>query len=150
MAKREIQLSETLFHHRQPVQVRFNDIDVLGHLNNSVYFEFFDLAKLNYFIDVLGDAFNPDVVGLAVVNVNCDFMAQAFITEQLEVVTAVTSISERSLRLEQRLINVQTGQVKSVCRAVMAGFDVKNASSAPISDEWRARMNKFENRELKA
>jgi acyl-CoA thioester hydrolase len=51
--------------------------------------------------------------------------------------------------LEQRLVNVTTGQVKSVCRAVMAGFDVKAAASAPISDEWRARMNKYENRELK-
>ena len=31
------------------VQLRFNDIDALGHVNNSVYFQFFDLAKTEYF-----------------------------------------------------------------------------------------------------
>ena len=36
------------FHHRTPVQTRFNDVDMFGHLNNSVYMQFADLAKMHY------------------------------------------------------------------------------------------------------
>ena len=32
-----------------PLQLRFNDVDALGHVNNSVYFQFFDLGKTQYF-----------------------------------------------------------------------------------------------------
>ena len=31
------------FKHSVPVQLRFNDADALGHVNNSVYFTFYDL-----------------------------------------------------------------------------------------------------------
>ena len=37
------------FKHSVPVQLRFNDADALGHVNNSVYFTFYDLGKTEYF-----------------------------------------------------------------------------------------------------
>ena len=37
------------FRHTLPLQLRFNDIDLLGHVNNSVYFSFYDLGKARYF-----------------------------------------------------------------------------------------------------
>ena len=43
-----------LFHHRTPLQLRFNDVDVLGHVNNTVYFSFYDTGKAIYFSDVRG------------------------------------------------------------------------------------------------
>ena len=38
-----------IFHHTLPLQLRFNDVDLLGHVNNSVYFAFYDLGKSRYF-----------------------------------------------------------------------------------------------------
>ena len=40
---------ELTYNHRVPVQLRFNDADALGHINNSVYFSFYDLGKTEYF-----------------------------------------------------------------------------------------------------
>ena len=31
-----------------PLQIRFSDIDALGHINNNIYFSYFDLGKVNY------------------------------------------------------------------------------------------------------
>ena len=39
-----------------PVQIRFSDVDQFGHMNNSVYFSLYDLAKTTYIKDVLGSA----------------------------------------------------------------------------------------------
>jgi len=41
------------FPHRIPVEIRFNDIDILGHVNNTVYFSFYDTGKAWYFKDIV-------------------------------------------------------------------------------------------------
>ena len=37
--------------HTLPLQLRFNDVDMMGHVNNAVIMEFFDLGKSHYFAD---------------------------------------------------------------------------------------------------
>ena len=32
------------FRHILPIQIRFNDVDKFGHVNNTVYFQFYDLT----------------------------------------------------------------------------------------------------------
>ena len=44
---------EIKFRHTMPVQIRFSDVDQFGHVNNSVYFSLYDLAKTTYIKDVL-------------------------------------------------------------------------------------------------
>ena len=45
---------EMTFKHVLPVQIRFNDVDQYGHMNNSSYFSLYDLAKTSYLRDVFG------------------------------------------------------------------------------------------------
>ena len=35
------------------VQVRFSDIDLLGHVNNVAYFNYFEMARIHYFHPLL-------------------------------------------------------------------------------------------------
>jgi acyl-CoA thioester hydrolase len=46
------------FFHITPIQIRFNDIDKLNHVTNSVYQQYFDLGKMDYFNDVLQEQMN--------------------------------------------------------------------------------------------
>ena len=46
--KPEFHFDRSLYHSTADVQIRFNDIDILGHLNNVVYFSLFDTAKAQY------------------------------------------------------------------------------------------------------
>ena len=41
------------YKHRIPIQIRFNDVDRYGHVNNNAYFAFYDLGKEDYLINVL-------------------------------------------------------------------------------------------------
>ena len=86
-----------------PLQMRFNDIDMLGHLNNSVYLTFMDLAKTRYFQAALGDKLRWGEIGVVIVNINCDFCKPTFFDDVIEVETAVVAIGEKSLTLEQRV-----------------------------------------------
>lgn len=137
------------FHHAIPVQLRFADIDILGHVNNSVYLQLMDLGKSRYFEAAAPDRVDWKAVNVVIVNVNVDFFAPAYFNEPLMVATQTTSISEHSMRLEQRIYNAETGRTKCVGRTVMAGFDMKTATSAPIEEAWVEALERFEQRPLK-
>lgn len=148
MSQSRVPAAQYEFRHRQPVQLRFNDIDMLGHLNNSVYIQLMDLGKANYFHQFINGRLDHDKLAIVVANINCDFHAPAYLEEPLEVLTAVESISEKSLRLEQRVVNAQTGEVK--CRAIttMVNIDTHTGHAVEISKEWRDRISAFEQRSM--
>ncbi len=132
------------FRHRYPLQIRFNDIDMLGHLNNGVYLSFMDLGKTHYFKAVMPKGVDFKKINVVVVNINCDFFAPTYFDEPIEVLTAVTSISQRSFKMEQRIVNSNTGQVKCIGRTVMAGFDPKTAQGAEIEQAWVEALTAYE------
>lgn len=139
----------SIFHHRNPVQIRFNDLDMLGHVNNAEYFTYMDLAKTRYFETALGPHLEWGKIGVAIVNINCDFIAQTFFDDAIEVLTAVTHIGEKSIRLEQVVIGVTDRKIRVRCTTIMAGFDMKTLKSMPIRDEWRHDFERFEGKELR-
>jgi len=38
------------YRHVLPLQIRFNDVDKFGHVNNTVYFQFYDTASIHFSI----------------------------------------------------------------------------------------------------
>lgn len=132
-----------------PVQIRFSDIDMLGHLNNNVYLTFFDLAKIDYFGAAMGRSVTATDLCMVVVNINCDFLSPSFLGDCLEVWTQAVHIGEKSLVLEQRIVERNTGVTKCVSRTVMAGYDPETHQGAPLKDEWVKVIETFEQRELR-
>jgi acyl-CoA thioester hydrolase len=133
---------------RIPVQLRFNDVDVLGHVNNTVYFSFFDLGKTTYFEAVRGSHIDWARVDLVVCHVEADFLSPIFLKDPIEVCTAITKIGTKSLTMEQSIIDTATGQEKCVCRTIMVGFDAATNTSKEISAEWKEAIRAYEQSSL--
>ena len=80
-------MEEIEFHHSLPIQLRFNDVDKFGHVNNTVYFSFYDLGKTEYFASVCpGVDWEKD--GIVVVHIEADFLAQIFSSDHIAVQTS--------------------------------------------------------------
>lgn len=137
---------EAPFYHILPLQIRFNDIDMLGHLNNGVYLTFMDLGKAHYFNDVLGSKVDWHKINVAVVNINVNFYAPTYLDDHIAVVTAVVAMSQHSMTMEQRVIDTDSGEVKCLARTIMAGFDVATATARPIDPMWRDAISRWEER----
>ena len=135
------------FYHHIPVQIRFNDVDLFGHLNNSVYVEFFDMGKLLYFMQFMGGHFEKQASVPVVATINCTFCTPTYIDDRLEVYTAVASIGEKSLVLEQRIID-SNKNVKCIATTHMVNVDAKTGRPVPVTDEWRKAISEYEHREL--
>ena len=137
-----------MFHHILPIQLRFNDVDQFGHVNNTVYFSFYDLGKTDYFQTVCPHVdWGRD--GVVVVHTETEFLEQIRATEPIAVETAVTAIGTKSFDLLQRAINTQTGEIKCICRSVMVAFDLLQRESKPLDEEWIEAICRFEGRNLR-
>jgi len=132
------------FNHQETIQIRFNDIDVLGHVNNAVQIMYFDFGKVKYFETLKHQVIDWSGSELVMVNFNVDFMEPIFISNNIVVKTKVYEIGNKSLKLIQVIKDYETGHIKSVCRSVMCGFNPKTNTSLPISEEWRELINRFE------
>ena len=85
---------------------------------------------------------------MVVVNVEIDFLSATFFGEQVEVWTQTTHIGNKSLRLEQRVVESSTREIKAVARTVMAGYDAATNHGMAIQPEWRRAICAFEKREI--
>ncbi len=132
------------FNHTTPIQLRFNDFDALGHVNNSVYFSFYDLGKTSYFNEVMPDVINSREVGVVIGHIDVSFLLPVYPGENVSVETAVVEIGNKSFKLLQHLVDVDTKEVKCICHTVMVCFDAKTKTTRPISEAWKKAMADFE------
>jgi acyl-CoA thioester hydrolase len=136
------------FKHTLPIQLRFNDVDSFGHVNNTVYFSFYDLGKTTYFVKLKKK--NPALkdIAIVIVNLQVDFLAPIFPVEQVAVQTTVVEIGNKSFKMYQRVINTDTHEVKCVCSTILVGFDKNTNTSLPITPEWKQAICDFEENEV--
>ena len=141
-------MEKSNFKHILPIQLRFNDIDQFGHVNNSVYFSFYDLGKTNYFGSVCPNVdWNKDAI--MVVHLEIDFIEQIYSTNRIAVQTAVTQIGNKSFQLYQEVIDQNTQQVKCSCKSVMVTYDLENHCSKPLSEDWKEAICDFEGKDVR-
>lgn len=128
-----------------PAQIRFSDVDQFGHVNNSVYFALYDLAKTTYVKDVLGDSVDWRRMGIVVANINANFLLPVFFDDKIKIETATMHLGNKSFTLLQRAVTEDTGEVKCECKTVMVMFDLKEKQPMQIPDEFKAIIRDYEN-----
>lgn len=128
-----------------PAQIRFSDVDQFGHVNNSVYFALYDLAKTTYVKDVLGDSVDWRRMGIVVANINANFLLPVFFDDKIKIETATVHLGNKSFTLLQRAVTEDTGEVKCECKTVMVMFDLKEKQPMQIPDEFKAIIREYEN-----
>ena len=141
-------MEEIIFHHTLPIQLRFNDVDKFGHVNNSVYFSFYDLGKTEYFSSVCPHV-DWEKVGIVVAHIEANFVAQIFGDDHIAVQTAVTEIGTKSFHLAQRVINTKTNDVKCTCTSVMVLYDLEKHCSQSFTEEWIEAICGFEGKDIR-
>lgn len=132
------------FLHKTPIQIRFNDIDIMAHVNNSVYQNFFDLARTHYFEDVFKEKMNWKEKALVLAKITIEYFNPVFLEEQIEVQTKVHTLGNKSLQMIQRIINSENKEVKAQNDAVLVAFGVKENTAINLPDHWRKSIQNFE------
>lgn len=133
--------------HTLPVQIRFSDVDQFGHMNNSSYFSLYDLAKTSYLRTVFGDR-DWKKMGVVVANINADFLAPVFFSDDLVIETSVIHLGHKSLTLLQRAVNQASGVLKCQCRTIMVGYDVASKEPIELPADFKQMICEYEGKTL--
>lgn len=135
---------QVAFRHSLPVQIRFNDVDRYGHVNNNAYFAYYDLGKEEYLRQVLKVDYRAAEVVPVIANINADFILPIFYGDEIVVETRVSHLGHKSFTLQQRAVNRLTQQVVCQCSTVMVCFNLKTQQSAEVPEQYRHAVEAFE------
>ncbi|MDY5969570.1 MAG: thioesterase family protein [Bacteroidales bacterium] len=126
-----------------PIQVRFNDIDMMGHINNAIVMEYLDLAKSRYFA-AAGVPVKPEEGDFTVMVVRheIDFLSQIHYHDDVEVHTCTECYGNKSIRLALEVY--ANGKLACRCATVMCGYLRSVGSSALIPEELKEQLRCFD------
>ena len=108
----------------------------MGHVNNAVIMEYFDLGKSEYFSSIGIPPETGDFT-VMIVHFEVDFMSQIRYRDKVDVTTEVTRIGNKSITVEQHVVHHENGNDYAICRTVMAGYDRTKGCSAVIPDNLK-------------
>lgn len=133
-----------------PIQIRFSDIDSLGHINNNIYLSFFDLGKADYLDKVRGYSVNWTEGGIVIAHLEMDYLSPIFYKEKVIVQSKVIKLGNKSGEFIQQLKNEKSGEIKCICKSTFVYIDYITRKPANIPHAWREAVEKYEEMKLQA
>lgn len=132
--------------HPAKIQVRYVDLDVLGHVNNSVYFSYFEMARVQYFGQVLGKDWDWETNGVILVKNWAEYIKPVFLADQPEITIYVDKIGSKSFDLSYEL---KVGDVlHTTGGSTMVAFDAKSAKTIEIPEEMRKFLEQLKRNDI--
>jgi acyl-CoA thioester hydrolase len=126
---------------RQPI--RWGDMDMMGHVNNTVYFRYIETARIAWLEEIEG-APDPAGTGPVIVNAHCSFLKQLKYPGDIEVSTYVGPPGRSSFEMthEIRLVGPdgQPGAVHAEGGAKIVWVDLQAEKSVPLPDVVRSLL----------
>jgi acyl-CoA thioester hydrolase len=88
--------------HTMRIPIRWGDMDAMGHVNNTVYFRYFETARIAWF-DQIACAPDPAGEGPVIINANCSFLKQLKYPGEIEVTTLVGPPGRSSFQMTHEI-----------------------------------------------
>ncbi len=128
------------YRHFQPITTRWHDNDIYGHVNNVVYYSYFDSAVNAYLIERGGlDIHEGTVVGF-VVSSACDYFASIAFPDALDVGMRVRKLGNSSVQYELAIFKRGEDEGCAAGRFVHVFVDRASNRPTPIPDGLRQAL----------
>ena len=119
------------------VKVRFSETDMYGHLNNTVPFTYFELARIEY-LQSTGmmkdwDSKNSETI-IVVADLQCDFLRQVYFNEKLKIYVKAASVGSSSIDVHYLGKNEKDEPVFTG-RGALVQINPKTGKSVPLTEE---------------
>ncbi len=122
------------------VDVRFRDLDTMGHVNNALYATYLEEARSAYYRDVIGQSL-PEV-DTVLAHLSIDFRAPIELEDTATVLLTVPELGGSSIPMDYE---VRTDEdLAATAETVQVVWDREVGGSKPIPEDWRDRIESFE------
>src|SRR5574339_347353 len=140
------------FHFYHPVEVRYGDLDPQGHLNNAKHLTYFEQARVQYLVEL--GLFGRDQsfmeIGVIVAEVRITFQGPVHWGDPIKVGVRTARIGNKSMDMEQAILNARTGEVLSSGTVVVVAYDYGAKMTMRVPDAWREKISRYEGLRLES
>jgi acyl-CoA thioester hydrolase len=123
------------------IQVRYADLDTMGHVNNSVYLTYFEYARVHYFNELLGLNWDWKKFGVLVAKNEISYLKAIHLNEVPEVEILLESIGTKSFTLAYE-IRVD-GDLRTTGKSILVCFDARQNCSIEVNEDWKIALAKL-------
>jgi acyl-CoA thioester hydrolase len=127
------------------IPVAWGDMDAMRHVNNTVYFRYFETARIA-FIEQAGLREIGSKTGVHVIlgAINCRFRKPLTYPDTVSVGVRVSEIGQDRYKVQHRLVSHKLKAVAAEGEGTLVAFDYRENRKAPaLPDELRRHLEEF-------
>lgn len=122
------------------IEVRFRDIDAMGHVNNAVFFTYFEEGRKHFVHQVLGTS-GPSDFSFILAHARCDYLRPIRLDHRVSLRIWVSEIGDKRFNLKYALVDADDEAVVFARgESVQVCFDYQQNRSTAVSEELREKL----------
>jgi acyl-CoA thioester hydrolase len=127
------------------IQVAWGEMDALQHVNNAVYFKYFETARIDFFnqINLLGDL-KMTGVGPVLSETNARFKRPVAFPDSLVVGIRISDIHQERFVMHYTVFSKAQQAVTTIGWAKVVMFNFKTGQKAKLTPELLSALLKYE------
>lgn len=118
--------------------VRFGDLDSLGHVNNAVYATYLESARIAYYQHLTG--LPLEQLDLILAELTISYRAPGFFGDRLAIGVRVASLGTKSFVMEYAVARAGDDALLATGRSVQVAFDYRENRTIPVPELVRRRV----------
>ena len=124
------------------VQLRFRDLDMLGHVNNAVYLSWMELGRMA-FSDTVLPYIDWKKEGFILAHVSIDYLEPVFLTDKVKVYMRSGKVGSKSVNLECVITKEDEKGERPAAKGlnIIVAFDYVNHKSMNLPQSWTDAMS---------
>ncbi len=120
------------------IQVRLTDIDILGHVNNSIYLTYFEMTRIHYFSQLVGPDWDWMENGVVLVQNEVQYHLPVFLGDAPQIHMFCTKVGNKSFTLSYELYVNE--QLRTTGSSTLVGFNSNKQQSIEIPARMREAL----------
>ncbi len=127
------------------IPVQWGEMDAYGHVNNAVFFRYFESARIAYF-ERCGflESMERDGVGAILHSTACRFRAPLFYQDTVDVGARVRDLSRDRFTMEYRVVSRTQGVVAGDGHGVIVAYDYAAGQKTALPDAVQRQIAALE------
>ncbi len=123
------------------IQVRFADLDVMGHVNNSVYLSYFEMARVHYFGKLLGYNWDWTKDGVLLVKNEVEYIKPILINDRPLVHVTTDNIGTKSFTLSYKVM--VGNQLHTTGKSTLVCFDGTKNQTVEVPAQMKSALEQM-------
>lgn len=142
--KAVLEIKTDTFKYRTDLEMRFTDLDMMGHVNNAVYFTYMEIGRTKYWQQAI--QWDWKKTGVVMGQANITYLKPLHLGDKISIYVRTSRIGNTSFDLEYIIVKTQHGEeiICSKGKTVCVVYDYETRSPVKIPEWERNKIIEFE------